>query len=253
MKLYSFGCSWTLGVGPCRRKFDKESTSLDEINRFRIAHSWPKLVGDSLGIPFNNLGVLGNSNENIFKLVGQYILRGIVKEGDLVTVSFSSSLRDKIPFLWEDLYFKHPMIEGVNNTLQTFYGEWEKEVEESFSGYYRKFFVSNFHIEEYLKLRDLYYLVGVQKLLEYHKIKHHISFAFQNTIDMDDSTINLETVYSKGAKTFRDTLLSRNSPEYFSYQKEHKYRTSQKNHPSYLGYQVIAEEVLKDLNRLYGF
>lgn len=252
MKLYSFGCSWTLGVGPCRGRFDKEETSIEEINKFRVAHSWPKLVSSNLGIEFNNLGVLGNSNENIFKLVGQYVLRGVITKEDLVTVSFSSSLRDKIPFLWEDLYFKHPMIEGVNNTLQTFYGEWSKDLDEGFNQYYKKFFVSSFNIEEYLKIRDLYYLVGVQKLLEYHNIKHHISFAFQNTVDMSNSTINLDTVYSKGIKTFRDLLLDKNSSEYFAYQKEHRYRITQKNHPSYLGYKVIAEEVLKDLSRLYG-
>ena len=128
MMLHAYGDSWTEGQG-CNRLVE-DSLSKEERPAYRKENSWVKFLADKLNVPFINNGVSGNANNKIFNQIVSDIQSEKIKGGDFVTIMWSSSLRDVVPFLpsgeWVTWSVKHLIEEphkfiNSHNTKNTDY------------------------------------------------------------------------------------------------------------------------------------
>ena len=106
MKVISFGDSYTSGVGTDRVKEQEikdsnntnKDTARDLYQEFTTSHSFTRYFADKLKLEWINKGEPGCSNRDIVTNIFQYYADRFFTKGDIVLVSFSSTLRDQFPF-----------------------------------------------------------------------------------------------------------------------------------------------------------
>ena len=101
MKLYCYGDSWTEGVG-VNRPVENGILTLHDKKIYRNQFSYPKHLSELLSIDYENRGISGSSNKQIFDTIVNDIKSNKITEGDLVVVLWSSSLRDNVSFFPEN-------------------------------------------------------------------------------------------------------------------------------------------------------
>ena len=113
MKVISFGDSFTQGLGVDRiaeqKFFDDNPGDKKEARKLHRAFthslSFTKLFADKLGAEWENSGESGCNNRRILSNAFDSFSQGKYEKGDLAIVTFTSTLRDKLPFTPE-LYDK---------------------------------------------------------------------------------------------------------------------------------------------------
>ena len=119
MKLYSFGDSFTQGLGTDRKvehtlmggdkdwdswTEEKKNTQRSKISKFWIENSFTHMLADKLDCEYKNFGQNGSTNMYIVETMMRN--SHLFKKGDLIIIGWTSSLRDKIPFWPKQVKYK---------------------------------------------------------------------------------------------------------------------------------------------------
>lgn len=242
MILHGYGDSWTEGEG-CNFKMESTLKNQDLI-LYRNQYSWVKLLSDRLGLKWINNGKSGNPNAVIFNQIIDDILNCRIKEGDLVIVLWSSSLRDYAAFLprqqWVSWSVKH-----LINLPEKFINSYKSNNTnyDLFLSEYKSFFLNNLFSQNYYNIVNQNYIIFLQKLFEHYKIKYLMADAFDKMVEnlqpKDDLTqhINKFFYWEFMNKTMRDHLEFNSNVDCF----EEIHNPAK--HPNELGYKQITEEL----------
>ena len=98
MKLHAFGDSWTEGEGANWLE-EEQFKDRVQLQLFRNEHSWVNHLAKKMGLEPVNNGWSGKANNVIFNDVINDLRNGKIHKGEFVTIMWSSSLRDYVPFL----------------------------------------------------------------------------------------------------------------------------------------------------------
>lgn len=89
MKLYTFGCSFTAGVG-----LETPTTT-----------AYPSILGNKIGIKNINFGIPGSSNDSIFRTTFDS-LKNYIKKDDLIVIQWTHYIRKEIPIFYDNKRFE---------------------------------------------------------------------------------------------------------------------------------------------------
>ena len=253
MKLFTFGDSWTEGVGA---NIEEENTTdiQEEKTKIRHKYCWPKHLSELLECGFQNFGKGGSSNKLIFDTIVSSVRDGLVNQNDLVIIMWSSSLRDRVPFFVDDewhvwgLRFKEKnkwfewLINNTNFSKNPNYNFFLKN--------YKVFFMENLYTDYYYYIINQNYILFLQKLFEYFGIKYIFCDAFDLMIQSElpkeiDKThlINKNQYWGFSKKTLRDHIISFH-PNNSKYWEDGKpWENIVGKHPNQFGYKLIADEL----------
>ena len=253
-RLVAYGCSWTEGEGSdvSIEKF----LSPNEKRVFRNENSWPSVLANKLNIPNTlNRGVSGNSNRKMFNDIIKDIENGNVTSSDFVSIMFSSSLRDYVPYLqdgeWVSWSVKHLL-----ETPDRFYDSYDEHGHSStfneFLSNYKKFFITDLFNQDYYNLKNQNYIIFLQKLLNHYNIKYIMMESFEKMVQpplKNDYLKLIDTVpiFGNLKTTFREILnkLDRND----IWEHVERYDTRATQHPNKEGYKIIADELYQFINK----
>jgi lysophospholipase L1-like esterase len=244
MKLHAYGDSWTEGQGSTNNREEWKN------------YSWVKIISDKLGVISINNGVSGNSNLNIFNKVVDDLIEGKIKNDDIVIIMWSSSLRDLVPFLpkneWISWSIKH-LIEYPHKFVGSYQSENEKY--NNFLHSFKELFVTELFNQNYYNIVNQNYIIFLQKMFEFYKIKYVMCDAFESmVIDLKKQDNKLEIIDKKpywefNKKTIRDFLNNTNRDDIWEHIEDYKNRPTQ--HPNIEGYKIISNILYNFINDLY--
>jgi len=253
MILHAYGCSWTAGEG-CDRIIEDTLIGEEKL-KFQNENSWVKFLAEKLNIEHINNGICGNSNNRIFNKLVEDIRNQKIQKNDFVTIMWSSSLRDVVPFLpsgeWVTWSIKHLIEEphkfiNAHNTENVNY--------DLFFTKYKEFFIGELFNQNYYNIVSQNYIIFIQKLLEHYEIKYIMCDSFESMlIDLDkkdDVRHNIDKTYywNFDKKTFRDFLNETNELDIWEYQTA-TFKTKASQHPNKKGYELISEELYNYIKR----
>ena len=165
--------------------------------------SWASVVGKLAGVPVDNQGTSGYSNNKIMNSIFSFGVNNELSSEDVVIVMWSSTIRDKLPFIpsvfsdhgpiglgWSLKEIDHDY--GKENALKRYKKDNISSAENNFldntmspfmDDYYKKFLV-NAYDEEYFNLIGFYYAYIAQEYFKYLiKVKKlHIKMALQQFV-----------------------------------------------------------------------
>ena len=254
MKLFSFGDSWTEGVGG---NIDEEETTdiPEERTALRQKYCWSKHLSELLKCEFHNSGVGGFSNNAIFNTIHYNLKNEIITQDDFVVVMWSSSLRDSLPFfpneddffIWGKRYksknhlFKH-IFGGGKSNLSNF-SRFEKD--------YRDYFITNLHTDTYYDIVNQNYILYLQFIFKQMGVRYVFCDAFDTMInneiinEINKSNLIDETHYwGYKTKTMADLLIESKRKDVWEDGNHWTDNTAGK-HPNNNGYKMIADELYK--------
>jgi lysophospholipase L1-like esterase len=253
MKLFTFGDSWTEGVGG-NRKEEYTTDIPEQITIIRQKYSWPSYLAKLLGINVKNSGVGASCNNSIFNFICEHLKSNIIKKNDLVIVMWSSPLRDDLPFfpnennftIWGERYkSKKHIYDSViqNNTINTNleYLRLNKD--------FRDYYLNNLFNDSYYHIISQNYILHLQFMFKKLGINYVFCDAFDNLINSSidksiDKTNLIDSVRYWGYKktTFADFLINLKRKDVWEDNNHWIDKTSGK-HPNEIGYKLIAEEL----------
>ena len=92
MKLFTFGDSWTEGVGGDREEEYTTNVPI-EITNIRHKYAWPTHLSKLLNIEVENLGAGGSSNNTIFNAISFKLRNGFITNKDFVVIMWTQPAR----------------------------------------------------------------------------------------------------------------------------------------------------------------
>lgn len=254
MKLFSFGDSWTEGVGGNIK--EEETTDIpEERTALRQKYCWPKHLSELLNCDFHNGGVGGFSNNAIFNTIHYNLKNEIITKDDFVVVMWSSSLRDSLPFfpneddffIWGKRYksknhlFKH-IFGGGKGNLSNF-SRFEKD--------YRDYFISNLYTDTYYDIVNQNYILYLQFMFKQMGLRYVFCDAFDTMInnkiidEVNKSDLIDESHYwGYKNKTMADLLIESKRKDVWEDDNYWTENTAGK-HPNNNGYKMIADELYR--------
>jgi lysophospholipase L1-like esterase len=254
MKLFTFGDSWTEGVGG--NLTEEYTTSIaEECTIIRQKYCWPKHLSDLLKCEVVNLGVGSFSNNAIFNSICYQLKNEIITKDDFVIIMWSSSLRDQLPFFPnEDSFqilgqrYKHKLhlikyiFDGISSKNIT-YNRLEKN--------FREYYITNLFSKSYYDIINQNYILHLQFMFKEMGIQYLFCDAFDTMISKNiiceiDNTnlIDSNRYWGYREKTFAEFLIDLKRRDVWEDNNYWSQSTSGK-HPSNTGYQLIAEELYK--------
>lgn len=256
MKLYAFGDSWTEGQGV---DSEIESTLKDRelLRSFRNELSWIKILADKIGIESINKGLSGHSNQKIFNEIVNNIKEKLITRDDIVVITWSSSLRDSVPFLPNNEWLSWSIKQLLETSSDRFIKSYKSgdDTYDSFLQSYKEFYIGELFNQNYYNIINQNYIIFVQKMLEYYGIKYIMCDAFENMlIDLkpkDDVTkyINKTVYWGFGKKCFKQLLYEQKERDIWE-----KIETSKQDiggiHPNKRGYEIISDEIYNFLKKI---
>lgn len=252
MKLYTFGDSWTEGVG-VNLSEENNAKNLEEKTKIRDKYSWPRQLSEILKIDFENYGVGGSDNKFIFNSICKCIDIGKIKENDLVIVMWSSSLRDELPFFppdneWHSWSKRHINKKYIYESILKTNGN--NQTYNKLKVDYKEWYLLNLHNENYYNIVNQGYILYLQYMFKNLGIRYLFCDAFDNMINRDvskeiDKSVFIDIKHYWGLKTntFRDFLENFNRNDVWQDYK--KPNSSIGTHPNKTGYKLISEEIYK--------
>lgn len=272
-RLICFGDSFTEGEGAwlektveIEKQYNKSSEGRLKVSEFNYNYSWPKVLGDSIGIEAENYGSCGASNNYIFNSIFEFDQNSKITTDALVVVMWSSAIRDKLPFFpklfsdngpvglgWSFKELLETHYAPINFIMRYYKNDITKEYTEStlvpfMKDFFKKFTV-NCYDDSYYNLINFNYIYFLQEFFKYKKVNYIFIDGFEsmNRFDPDYEKWDLidKTKYWKfgestawdylnniGGDVFENLELSFNPP-------------GQKCHPNRHGYRLIAEELFR--------
>lgn len=254
MKLFTFGDSWTEGVGG---DLEEEYTTDSPAGRTKIRHkySWPTQLSNLLNVDLQNDGVGGFSNNAIFNAVWFKLKNELISSKDFIIIMWSSSLRDNVPFFpsednlnfWGKRYTsKEHLYKYLLNNTHLNNSEFfaiEKD--------YKDYFISNLFTDTYYDIVNQNYIMYLQFIFKKLGIRYLFCDAFDfmlsNVItDSVDKTILIDKnrYWKFRSKTFRDFLAETGRKDVWE---DNQYWNNkiEGKHPNKNGYELISNELHK--------
>lgn len=253
MRLFTFGDSWTEGVGS-DVNLEKELNSEKEKTKIRHNFCWGNRLSKLLGVEFLNLGMGASSNKTIFDMVAQSIHNQTINKDDLVVVMWSSSLRDELPFFpshnpwhfWGERYIsKKHIYEFIVDKSESN----KKDLHINLKKEYKEFFIEKLFSNSYYNIVNQNYIIYLQFMFEKIGIRYLFCDAFDNmikddiTVEIDNTDlINKNHYWGFGNKTMKDFLVETNLKNVWE---DNSFWLNNKGgkHPSKHGYELIAGEL----------
>ena len=254
MRLFTYGDSWTEGVGGNIEEEIKTDVP-EERTIIRQKYCWPTHLSDLLNCGFQNNGVGGFSNNAIFNTIHHNLKNGIINQDDFVVIMWSSSLRDSLPFfpneddffIWGKRYksknhlFKH-IFGGDKETLSNF-NRIEKD--------YRDYYITNLYTDTYYDIVNQNYILYLQFIFKQMGIRYLFCDAFDNMINSDiidiiDKTnlIDESRYWGYKSKTMANLLIDTNRKNVWEDNNYWTKNTAGK-HPNNNGYKLIGDALYK--------
>ena len=214
MKLYCYGDSWTEGVG-VNRPVENGILTLHDKKIYRNQFSWPKNLSELLSINYENCGISGSSNKEIFDTIINDIKSNKITEGDLVIILWSSSLRDNVSFFPENEWHSWGL-NYIDKENLKYWGVGQKLTKDvtynKFIYDYKMFYTTQIFNQNYYNIVNQNYIIFLQKLFEHYNIIYVMADAFDSMvidINKDDDKahhINTNLYWNFSLKTFKDYL-----------------------------------------------
>lgn len=255
MRLFTFGDSWTEGVGgDIKEEFT--TNSLEERTKIRQKYCWPKYLSDLLKIEFQNFGMGASSNKTIFDMITQSIHNHTINKDDLVVIMWSSSLRDELPFFpsnnpwhfWGERYVsKKHIYEFIVDKSELNKSDLHTNLKKE----YKEFFIENLFSNFYYNIVNQNYIIYLQFMFEKIGIRYLFCDAFDNMVKEDitaeidkTSLINKTHYWGFPNKTMKDILIESNLKNVWE---DGNLWLNNKGgkHPSKYGYELMANELYK--------
>jgi lysophospholipase L1-like esterase len=260
MKLFSFGDSWTEGVGG--DLIEEYTTNIpEERTKIRHKYAWPTYLAKELNSELQNDGVGATSNNAIFNTLTYKLRNNLITDSDFVIVMWSSTLRDSVPFFPSEDTFqfwgkRHKSKDHLYDYLipHIINGEQIKNTNPEFrraEKNYREFFYNNLFTDDYYDIVSQNYILYLQFILKELNIRYLFCDAFDlmvrknitKSLDKRD-LIDKSRYWGFGEKTMRDYLWGLNSKTLWEDGQLWTDKTIGK-HPSKVGYKLIADELFK--------
>ena len=257
MKLFTFGDSWTEGVGG-NIKEEYTTDIPEERTIIRQKYCWPVYLSKLLQCEIKNNGVGAFSNNAIFNAVSYQLKNEIITKDDFVVIMLSSSLRDPLPFfpnlddffIWGKRYKSKEhllkyIFDGVNSNNKT-YNRAEKN--------FRDYYIGNLFNDIYYDIVNQNYILHLQFIFKELGIRYLFCDAFDIMINKNidklvDKTDLIESARYWGYqnKTMATLLIDTNRKDVWE-DSNNWISTTAGKHPSSNGYKLIADELFKFIN-----
>jgi hypothetical protein len=254
MKLFTYGDSWTEGVGG-NIKEELTADNLEQRTIIRQKYCWPKHLSDLLECEVKNNGVGAFSNNAIFNSICYQLKNEIVTQDDFVVIMWSSSLRDELPFfpnetsfhIWGKRYISKQHL--LKYIMDGFNGDNSKynRAEKNFRDYY----ISNLFNDTYYDIVNQNYILHLQFMFKELGIRYLFCDAFDTMINKNvnilvDKThlIDRYRYWGYQNKTTANLLIETNRKDVWE-NNSHWVESTTGKHPSDNGYKLIAEELHK--------
>lgn len=257
MRLFTFGDSWTEGVGG---NLNEEYTTdiPEQRTAIRQKYCWPKHLSGLLKCDVKNYGVGAFSNNLIFNTVFNQLKNEIITQDDFVVIMWSSSLRDDLPFfpnennfnIWgkrhktKEHLFKF-IFDGVNGDNLN-YNRAEKNL--------RDYYINNLFNDSYYDIINQNYILHLQFMFKELGIRYLFCDAFDSMLNKNieqniDKTnlINQNRYWGYRDKTMVNLL---NDTKRKDVWEDNSYwvKTTMGKHPNNNGYKLIADDLYKFIN-----
>jgi lysophospholipase L1-like esterase len=254
MKLFTFGDSWTEGVGG-NRKDEYSTDNFEQRTIIRQKYCWPTHLSELLKCEVKNKGVEAFSNNAIFNTVFYQLKNKIITQDDFVVIMWSSSLRDPLPFfpteddffIWGNRYkskghlLKY-LFDGIDgNNLN--YNRAEKN--------FRDYYIGNLFSDTYYDIVNQNYILHLQFIFNQMGIRYLFCDAFDIMINKNIDTlvdkthlIESDRYWGYQNKTMSNLLIETDRRDVWE-DGNHWNETVSNKHPSNDGYKLIAEELYK--------
>lgn len=252
MKLFTFGDSWTEGVGSDLAEESMFNT-IPEKTKIRHKYCWPKLLADLLKCDLQNDGAGGVCNDLIFESVCSRLKNEIIKKNDFVIIMWSSSLRNNLPFfpkennlnLWAKRYktkmFLYQYLFQKDSESNYEYNRLDKD--------FKDFYIRELFTDTYYDIINQNYILYLQFILKGMGIRYLFCDAFDNMISSDiltdiDKTnyIDKNRYWGFKNKTFANFLIDTNRKDVWE-DNEYWKDTTVGKHPNKNGYKLISDEL----------
>lgn len=263
MKLFTYGDSWTEGVGGNIR--EEYTTDIpEERTKIRQKYCWPKYLSESLDCEVKNNGVGGFSNNAIFNTIFYQLKNEIITKDDFVVVMWSSSLRDPLPFfhneddffIWGKRYkskghiFKY-IFDGISGDSVK-YNKAEKN--------FRNYYIANLFNDTYYDIVNQNYILHLQFMFKELGIRYLFCDAFDTMISKNIDTlvnktnlIDINRYWGYQTKTMADLLIGTKQNDVW--EDNESWSDIVGKHPNSNGYKFIADELFSfiDNNNLLNY
>lgn len=292
MRVISFGDSFTAGLGTNRKveeKFYKgvPKHRLPEARakhrKYIVERSFTKYLADKLKCTYINEGAIGCNNNDIVNSIVRFGLEKKFNKDDLVVVSFTSTLRDKLPFLPSQINDQHrpgitwsikelSLLENFDATLIEFISDENNFKIANKDGYankeellaYGKFnytyhefckkYVIDMHDYSYLDYFNLNMIAFLQIYFNVNNVKYIFADAFEHSYngscyDKVDK-LDLRNYFEFGKNTYSTILTSMNDRTLLE-DDGYNINNLVSLHPSYKGHKVIANLLHKFYQSVY--
>jgi hypothetical protein len=251
MKLFTFGDSWTEGIGG---NIEEENTTniLEEKTKIRQKYCWPKHLSELLYVDYENYGIGGTSNQIIFNSVCKCLSLKKIEKDDFVIVMWTSPLRDNPPFFpvddefhfWSKRYVdKKYLYDKVFS-----YEKGENEKYDKLKKEYKEFYIFNLMNDTYYDIVNQNYIIYLQYMLTELGIRFLFVDAFDIMVspkiikEVDKTTIiRKEHYWNFSTKTCKDLLIETDRGDVWQDYK--KFTSTAGKHPSNNGYKMIAQHL----------
>mgnify|MGYP003130641466 CR=1 FL=1 len=270
--IYSFGDSFTAGLGVDREYENSQlgghpewDTMTDEqkgiqrskIERFRHENSYTAFFARKVGIGYLNQGLSGCSNIDILNTI--FECGDNFKQGDIVFIGFTSSLRNPISFFPRKFHqtgFKlAPNLNVLKDFTELKVNENMKELytEESMSFFqdYSKFYLAEMFDEQYYEIVNYNIIVFLQKYFEYKKVNYIMFDAFDYMVNKNYKHINQKYYWNFNNETIYSYIASFNDEGLLETEGYNPYDQTPR-HPSAAGHKLFAEELHKFYKKVYN-
>jgi lysophospholipase L1-like esterase len=258
MKLFAYGDSWTEGCGIDPHK-EILIENKEDRKYFRNSKAWPKVLSGLTGYDHQNQSIAGTDNNTIFNKIIEDVKSKTVKEGDLIIVMWSSSLRDDVPFFpkgewhaWGSNY----ITEGHKNKWFIF-NETALTKNSTYNNFlinFKDLYISDLFTQDYYNIINQNYIIFLQELFNFYHVNYIFCDGFDKMVDdiksENDKThlINKSCYFGWGKKTLKN-LLTETGNRLMWEDPKYDIKEIPGMHPSELGYRLIAEEIYKFIDQ----
>jgi len=260
--IYSFGDSFTAGLGVDREweesqlsehprwdvmTDDEKNTQRSKVKIFRTKNSYTGQFASKVGIGYQTSAISGCSNVDILNSIFEFDKN--FKQGDIVFVGFTSSLRNPLPFFPK--LFTGSLIPN-KNVLHLYKKKKKSEnnLENFFQDYY-SFYLTEMFDNKYYELFNYNLIVFLQKYLEYKKVKYIMIDAFDYMVNEKYEHIDTKYYWNFNKKTILSYVKSFNDEGLLETAGYNPYNQTPR-HPSIEGHKLFADELYKFYKKVYN-
>jgi len=261
MKIHSYGCSFVAGNG-VNTEVERTLIGTPELREYRESLGFTGQLAKLLDCEFNNYGKSGSNVNYLLDLVVNHINENKFSNNDLVICCFTSPLRNTPEFF--PSYFESRSKIGLNGLSfglnELAYHEKNKfhqlksvnDILEYRKEFFTKYFDYNIHFDYYSQ--NTVFLL--QYLFDLNNINHIFIDAFDTFItnDVYDKTeyIDKSKYWQYKEHSIWSYLHQFDDKELYEREDLSETLYEGRSHPSAKGHKIIAEELYKLYNKLYG-